>query len=343
MVHGSGNGRRGLAPRLRRALRVAAASGAMALAAPAGAAFADDAPIPPINTPLGTITFDDGIITVTFTGAGPTSAGTPTIISVDPATGAVRMGPTARTVVLPVPGQPSTSTAATPSLVPVIAPGDIPGGDYEVTITGGSASVPGLAAGATGASSAGLGPAGPGLTSCGLAIAVVPDAPPSVTCAGGERSAFARGLIPVALGVAGGSLTPDGVATGTCGAAGAVGSPVSAACLPDPLAGGLPAAGGSGAWGPLGSPARLALGGCGTRGCGLGGPDGASGLDPLGLALGAFGRSGSGEAPAAGTAGPDRGAPGTLLASTGTPLVAGLAGLALLMVGGFLTWKRARD
>src|SRR5207244_3335264 len=127
-----------------------------------------------------------------------------------------------------------------------------------VTIQGGSASAAGLAAGATGASTAGLGQAGPGLTSCGLAVAIVPAAPPSVTCAGANRSAAARGLIPVALGVAGGSVTQEGVVTG----------------------------------------------------------------------------------PGAGAA---AGAPGGLLASTGTPLVAGLAGLALLMVGGFLTWKRARD
>jgi hypothetical protein len=32
-----------------------------------------------------------------------------------------------------------------------------------------------------------------------------------------------------------------------------------------------------------------------------------------------------------------------MLAGTGTPLLAGLAGLVLLVVGGILTWKRVRD
>jgi hypothetical protein len=374
MVHRSGTGQRGVAPRLRRALHVAASSGALALAAPVGATFANEAPFPPVTTPLGTITFDDHSISVTFLVAGPTGPGTPMTVSANPATGEVRMRPGARRAAPPVPRQPKTSTAAAPSPLPVTSPGDIPRGAYDVTITGGSEGADGLAAGTTGAWTTGLGPKGLALGSCRLAGAAAPNAPPSLTCDTGARSAPARGLIPGAIAAAGRSHTPDGVATGSCGAAG---SPLFAACISDPLGGGLP------------------LQRCGSRGCGLVGQDGSPALVPLGLALGVVGRPGSavgsGDAPASSGARTDRGAPGTALAgsgartddgtpgtalagsgartdhgalgtvlassgartdhgapgtalaSTGTPLVAGLAGVVLLMVGGFLTWKRERD
>jgi hypothetical protein len=71
-------------------------------------------------------------------------------------------------------------------------------------------------------------------------------------------------------------------------------------------------------------------------------------LDAVGLALGTSARPGAAMpagAPAtpaaAPAAAPHAGAP-PALASTGAPIVAALAGLVLLLVGGCLTWARAR-
>jgi hypothetical protein len=68
------------------------------------------------------------------------------------------------------------------------------------------------------------------------------------------------------------------------------------------------------------------------------------GFDAVGLALGGVRHVNTSSMGGTQSVAPPGGAgPSAMLAGTGTPLLAGLAGLVLLVVGGILTWKRVRD
>jgi hypothetical protein len=134
-------------------------------------------------------------------------------------------------------------------------------------------------------------------------------------CASADPARLIWDLLPFIVGAPGGLPAPGQPcpAAATCSPAGQpVGDP--AAVQPPPVAGQL-------------------VGGA------------APALDAVGLALGTPARPGApvpaGAAAAASASAPSASAP-PALASTGAPIVAALAGLVLLMVGGCLTWARAR-
>jgi hypothetical protein len=143
------------------------------------------------------------------------------------------------------------------------------------------------------------------ISSCGLALVVLSDTLPAAACAPADGFSSAPGLGAVVLGTSHSSFSPSRDA----------GEPASVS--------------GADAGAVDGEEAEA-------------GAD--PGLDAVGLALGGVRHVSTSSMVGAQSAVPASGAaPSAMLAGTGTPLLAGLAGLVLLVVGGILTWKRVRD
>ncbi len=167
------------------------------------------------------------------------------------------------------------------------------------------------------------------------APALAPILNPLSAAVGQEPTALVWNLVPSVLGVADGLLDPHSVA-------GPVAGPV-------PAGAGVPALAGLDAAGIAESGLAAALGSLtGATALGDSSRSLLSGsLQGVDLALGTLSGLDAPNGPRPGLA-PERSAPattklGSALAATGTPLVAALAGFVLLVMGGLLTWKRARS
>jgi hypothetical protein len=241
----------------------------VALGSPAFAAAT-----PSVSTPLGTVVVEDGLdsvsglLSVTFTAPGPAGGLAPVSVTVDRRRGTVALD------------------SHRPSFARPSAPRSLPGPASEA--------VPAL-------------PADSPISSCGLALVVLPDALPTAACAPADGFTGAPGLGAVVLGTSRGSFSPNR----------------------EP---GVPASISS---------ANADFGAADGEEAGVGTDPG---FDAVGLALGGVRHVNTSSMAGAQSAAPAGGAgPSGMLAVTGTPLLAGLTGLVLLVVGGVLTWKRVRD